>query len=95
VLFALLSLALVAANIDTAVRIRGVRRVTGSTGLFVNEVVGTVGVLVIVVVPWALGGLDPSREDLAWAILVSFATALLSLFTTVFAVFDVARSREV
>jgi hypothetical protein len=93
VLFVVLSLALVAANVDTAVRVRPVQRVTGSTELFVTEVVGTIGVAVIVIVPWALGGLDPSREDLAWAILVSFATALISLFATVFAAFDVVRSR--
>ena len=39
-LFALLSLTLVAASIDTAVRIRAVTRVTRSTALLANEIVG-------------------------------------------------------
>src|SRR5687767_10019718 len=73
VLFALLSLLLLAANIDSAVRIRGVAKVTGSTALLVNEVVTTAMSLVLIVVPWALGGLHPTREDLTWAILLSFA----------------------
>jgi hypothetical protein len=93
VLFALLSLVLVAANLDTGARIRAVRTETGSTVLLVNEVVGTVGVVAIVVLPWLLGGLDPTREDLTWAILVSFATAFLSLVTLMLSVFDIAMSR--
>ena len=60
-LFALLSLTLVAANIDTAVRIRAVTRVTRSTALLANEIVGTMGVLAIVALPWILGGLHPTR----------------------------------
>jgi hypothetical protein len=94
ILFALLSVALVAANIDTAIRVGAVQKITGSAGLLMTEVVGTAGVVVIVVVPWLLGGLDPTREDLAWSILLSFAIALISVFATVFAAFDLARSRQ-
>ena len=43
VLFALLSLMLLAANVDTAARIRAVSKVTGSTALLVNELAGTAG----------------------------------------------------
>jgi hypothetical protein len=93
VLFALLSVLLVAANIDTALRIQSVHKVTGSRVLQLNEVAGTVGVVVLVVLPWLLGGIDPTREDLTWAILVSFATAFLSLATLVMSVFDIAMSR--
>jgi hypothetical protein len=92
VLFAVLSVALVAANLDTALRIQDVRKLTGSKVLLVNEVVGSAGVLLIVVVPWILGGFDPSREDLTWAILVAFATAFLSLATLLISVFDLAGS---
>ena len=92
-LFALLSLALIAANVDTAVRMAAVRKATGSSTLLANEVVGSIAVLVIVLVPWILGGIDPSREDLTWAILVAFAAAFLSLFTLVMSVFDFAISR--
>jgi hypothetical protein len=51
VLFALFSLMLLAANIDTFMRIWVVARVTGSTVLLVNEVLGTVAVLFLVVLP--------------------------------------------
>ena len=90
VLFALLSLMLVAANVDTAARIRAVSRVTGSTALLVNELAGTLAVLVIVALPWALGGLHPTREDLAWAILLSFAAGFASIAAMVLFVLDLA-----
>lgn len=90
VLFVLLSLLLVAANIDTIARIRAVSRATGSTALLVNEVAGTAAVLVIVVLPWILGGFDPTREDLAWAILLSFAAGFASIAALVLFVLDLA-----
>jgi hypothetical protein len=92
VLFAVLSVLLVAANVDTALRIPSVHRETGSRVLQLNEIAGTIGVAILVVLPWILGGIDPSREDLTWAILVSFATAFLSLATTVLSAFDLAMS---
>ena len=55
-LFALLSLLLLAANLDTAVRIRAVARVTGSTALLMNELAGSAAVVAIVALPWVLGG---------------------------------------
>ena len=94
VLFALLSLMLVAANVDTALRIRAVAKVTGSTALLVNEVAGTAAVLVIVALPWILGGLHPTREDLAWAILLSFAAGFASIAALVLFVLDLAGSEE-
>jgi hypothetical protein len=90
-LFAVLSLILLAANLDTAIRMRAVSRVTRSTALLVNEVVGTAAVLVIVVLPWALGGLHPTREDLTWAILLSFAAAFLSVCALMVSAFDISR----
>jgi hypothetical protein len=93
VLFAVLSLVLVAANVDTAIRIRSVHELTGSRVLQLNEIAGTIGVAVLVVLPWILGGIDPSREDLTWGILIAFATAFLSLATLVVSVFDLAMSR--
>lgn len=91
ILFALLSLLLLAANIDTAVRIRAVSEVTGSTALLLNEVLGTVGVLALVAIPWILGGLHPTREDLAWGILLAFATGFISIIALVLSVFDMAK----
>jgi hypothetical protein len=91
VLFLVLSLILLAANIDSAVRVRGVARATGSVALLVNEVVTSVLALTLIVLPWILGGLRPSREDLAWAIVLSFAAGFLSISATVMSAFDIAR----
>jgi hypothetical protein len=90
-LFVLLSLMLLAANLDTAARIRAVARVTGSTALLVNELVGTAAVVVIVALPWVLGGLHPTREDLTWTILLAFATGFTSISALVLFVLDLAR----
>jgi hypothetical protein len=90
VLFALLSLLLLAANVDSVVRIRAVARVTGSKVLLANELLGTAAVLALVSVPWILGGFHPTREDLTWAILLSFASGLVSVGALVLAVFDTA-----
>jgi hypothetical protein len=85
---------LIASNVDTAIRVRGVREALGSPALLLTEVVGTIGVVVLVVVPWLLGVIDPTREDLTWAILVSFATAFISLIATVMTAFDISRLRQ-
>jgi hypothetical protein len=93
ILFGLLSVVLVASNVDTASRIRRVAVETRSNVLVLTEGVGSLAVLGIVVLPWALGGFHPSREDLTWAILLSFGTGLLSVFAIVMSIFDVARLR--
>jgi hypothetical protein len=87
-----MSLILVAANIDSLARVRAFARVTGSTVLLMNELVGTAAVLAIVVTPWALGGLHPTREDLTWAILLSLGTGFLSVSTLVLSVFETSGS---
>jgi ABC-type maltose transport system permease subunit len=92
VIFLVLSIMLVLANIDTAVRMRAVRKdTTRSTALFLNEIAGTVGVVVLVVIPWILGGLRPTREDLTWAILLAFGSGFISIAALVLSVFDTAR----
>jgi hypothetical protein len=90
-LFALLSIILIAANIDSALRVRGVAGATGSMALFLNEIVTTVLTLVLVVLPWILGGLHPSRGDLTWSILLAFAAGFTSITATVLSTFDIAR----
>jgi hypothetical protein len=92
VLFALMSVILVAANIDSLARVRPFAKITGSTVLLMNELVGTAAVLAIVVTPWALGGLHPTREDLTWAILLSLGTGFLSVSTLVLSVFETSGS---
>ena len=68
---------------------------TGSTILLVNEVLGTLAVLTLVLIPWVLGGLHPSREDLTWAILLSFGSGFLSVGALVLSVFDTAKYEPV
>jgi hypothetical protein len=75
-LFVVLSLLLVAANIGSAVRIRGVAKVMGSTALLVNEVATSVLALALVVLPWVLGGLRPTRKDLTLAIILAFGARI-------------------
>jgi hypothetical protein len=88
-LFALLSVLLIAANVDSVRKVRGV----GETSpiLWIHEWIGTGLVAFIVALPWILGGIDPSREDLTWSILLSFAVGFLSVSAIVLAAFDVAR----
>jgi hypothetical protein len=93
-LFVLLSLLLVAANVDTVVRIRALAKATGAASMLATELVGSLAVLVLVVLPWALGGLHPTREDLTWAILLSFAVGFMSICAMVMSVFDVARFEQ-
>ena len=87
-LLAFLSLMLIAANVDSILRVRGVR----SIPLLVNEAVGTGLAMLTVVLPWALGGLHPTREHLTLAILLAFAAGLLSIAVTVMSAFDTLRS---
>jgi hypothetical protein len=91
VIFLVLSIFLILANIDTAARILSVRKYTRSNALFINEVAGTVGVVVLVVLPWVLGGLRPTREDLTWAILLAFTSGFISISALVLSAFDIAR----
>jgi hypothetical protein len=94
VLFVAFSVLLVASNVDTFVRVMRIARVTGSRMFLLNEVLGSVAVALLVVVPWALGGLDPTREDLTWALLLSFASGFLSVGALMLSVFDVARFED-
>jgi hypothetical protein len=74
-LFLLMSIVLVAANVSSLSRVRGIR----SPMLVANELAGTAVVALIVLLPWLLGGLHPTREDFAWAILVSLGSGVLSV----------------
>ena len=93
-LFVLLSLGLLAANIDTAARIRSVARVFRSTALVVNEAAGSAAVIATVTVPWILGGFHPTREDLTWAIMLAFASGFASICVAVLSAFDIVKFEE-
>jgi hypothetical protein len=88
VVFLLFSLMLVAANVDCIYRVRGVAGQTGSSLLLLNELLGTAAVATLVVVPWALGGFHPTREDLTWAILLSLGSGLASVSALVLSILD-------
>jgi hypothetical protein len=83
-----LSVVLIAANVDSVRRIRGER----SIALLVNEGVATGLSVLLVILPWAMGGLRPNREHLTWAILLAFAAGLLSVSTTVMSTFNTPSS---
>jgi hypothetical protein len=57
----------------------------------INDLLGTALAVLIVALPWILGGIDPSREDLTWSIL-SFTVGLLSVSAVVLSAYDLARS---
>ena len=95
ILFVLLSVTLIAANVDTLLRIGGAARATGSRPFLVNEIFATALTILLIVLPWVLGGLRPTREDLTWAILLSFAAGFLSICVTVMSVFDMSRLETV
>jgi 2-iminobutanoate/2-iminopropanoate deaminase len=89
-LFLALSVVLVVANVETAVTVRATR-VTQSRTLLLNEIAGTVGVVAIVALPWLLGGLRPSRENLTLAAFLALATAFASVGAIALSTFDLAR----
>ena len=95
--FLVLMVGLVAANVSTAVGVRPVMQVTGNRTLFINELVGTAGVALMVILPLASGGFSPSREDLVPPVLISLGIAFLSTCVLVLTLFDIAefeRSEE-
>jgi hypothetical protein len=89
ILFAVLSLMLIAANVDSVRRIRETPMV--SRALVINEALGTAAVVLIVSLPWILGGIDPGRGDLTWSIMLAFAAGFVSVSALVLSAFDVAR----
>jgi hypothetical protein len=93
VLFVLLSAALVGANVDSVLRVRGVSRATGSVVLLMNEIAATVLTVLLLTLPWILGGLHPTRRDFTWSILIAFAAGLMSIGSIVMSTFDIAKPR--
>ena len=96
VLLVVLSVLLIAANVDT---LRGVRRLTRSYRspmLLATETLGTFGTVLGITLPWILGGLEPGREDITWMILLAFATGFIGIWAMVLTAFDIGgRAPEV
>lgn len=91
VLYVVMCVVLIAANIETAVRVRSAQ-VTGTRTLLLNEVLGSVGVVAIAVLPWFRGDPWPDREGLTLATLLALAAALLSVGAIALSAFDVVRT---
>jgi hypothetical protein len=94
-LYLVLTVSLVATNVSTASGVRPVTRVTGNKTLLVNEVIGTAGVALMVILPLATGGFSPDREDLVPALLISLGIAFLSTVVLLLTLFDIARFERV
>jgi len=89
-----LSAVLVAANVDSARRVRAIFPLRSSRTLVLNEIAGTATVVLIVLLPWILGGIDPTREDLTWSLMLAFAAGFLSVCALVLTAYDMARERQ-
>ena len=87
-LLVVLSALLIVATID---RLQRVRQLAATAGpMFIgSEVVATAGAVLTIAVPWLAGGLEPSREDLTWAVLLAFASGLFSVWAMVMIAFDI------
>lgn len=91
VLLLVLVVLLVLTNISTVTTVRAVRREVGLPLLTMVEVVGTVAVALMVVLPLATGGLRPDQEDLVPSLLISLGIAFLGTAVLVLTLFDIAR----
>lgn len=91
VLFFVLVLGLVAVDVRTVSTVREVVRFAGLRLLATMEIVGTVVVALMVILPLATGGLTPDREDLVPSILLSLGVAFLGTCVLVLSLFDIAR----
>ncbi len=90
-LYAALIVALVAAEVKTVDAVRGCVRATGLRLLWAMEVVGTIIVVVMAVLPLSTGGLSPDREDFVPGLLLSLVIGFLSTCVLVLTLFDIAR----
>lgn len=83
-----LAAALVVATVDTSRRLvrRGATR--RSLPLTVNEVLTSLAVVAVVVLPWVLGGWVPSARDFVPSLLLALAVGFTSTATVILSIFD-------
>jgi hypothetical protein len=89
--FAVLSAILIVVKVDISVRTRPLARALRSKSAVAADALSSIWVLALVAIPWVLGGLSTSREDLSWAILLSLATGFLTTCSLLLSVFDISR----
>jgi hypothetical protein len=88
ILFAVLSVALFLQNIRTVYLLVRLPRGARYRALVVNEIATTLLSLTLVALPWVLGGLRPSREQLAASFILALVAAFVSTCAFVMSAFD-------
>ena len=94
-LFVALSLLLIVATVDRLRHVQQLSRTMAGPLLVGSEVIATAGAVLVVTVPWVLGGVDPSREDLTWAILLALASGIFGIWAMVMIAFDIGGRLQV
>jgi hypothetical protein len=90
--FGLAGLAVLLSTADYAIRGRALGRLVGTSAWSVPQEILTWGwIVAVLAVPWVLGGLAPTREDLTWGILLALFAGLISTFSILLSVFDISR----
>lgn len=88
VAFLVCAAALVVATIDTSRRISKKGAARRSVALAANEVLTSLAVVAVVVLPWALGGWSPSSGEFVPSLLISLAVGFTSTATVTMSLFD-------
>lgn len=79
---------LVIATVDTTRRIATAGAAGESHALAANEVVTSLAVMILAVLPWVLGGWTPERNDFVPSLLIALAIGFTSTTTVIMSVFD-------
>ncbi|MBD5787394.1 hypothetical protein IF650_14565 [Cellulosimicrobium terreum] len=88
VAFLAFAAALVAATIDTSRRIAKKGATRRSVALAANEILTSLAVVALVVLPWTLGGWMPSPSDFVPSLLLALAIGFTSTAAVIMSVFD-------
>ncbi len=87
-LFIALSVALLLSTVDTGRRILKNRGMGVSTSLVVNQWLCTAGVVVLVALPWVIGGLTPTAQAFIPSTLIAIAIGFTSTAALIMTQFD-------
>ncbi len=90
--FLVFAAALVVATVDTTRRILKKGATRRSPALAANEVCTSLAVVALVVLPWMLGGSNPSPSDFVPSLLLALAIGFTSTATVIMSVFDAERT---
>lgn len=94
VVFAAFSIALLAHNCLTIYQLLHIPRVAGFRSFVLNEIIGTLLAVVLVALPWVLGGFPPSREALGLSFVLALLAAFVSTCAVVMSAFDLPAERS-